>query len=167
MQQFVVPQFIDVENKILGPFTSHQFVLLIVFGVLEFGAYKFLNTVFFAVVSIFLGIIFGSFAFLKPNGKPFHYFLLSAYKSKASPTIRVWHTRDFIVKLPEVKSSKEIREAKRQAAAVQFSEKKTKPSKLSELSLIVDTGGVYEGEETPEETEKAMESLQKPNRPNQ
>ena len=40
--------------------------------------------------------------------------------------------------------------------------KRTKPSRLSELSLIADTGGIYEGEQTEEELEKEMENLQKP-----
>lgn len=164
MQQFVVPQFIDVENKIFGPITARQFVLLIIWGLLEFGAFKLLNMVFFVIISIVFGIIFGSFAFAKPNGKPFHYFVLSFYKSKARPNMRVWHNHDALTVSPEIKSNREIRDAKRQAATIQFAEKKTKPSKLSELSLIVDTGGVYEGEETAEETEKEMESLQKPNK---
>lgn len=162
MQQFVVPQFIDMENKIFGPITARQFVLLIIWGLLEFGAFKSLDTVFFAIASIIFGIIFVSFAFAKPNGKPFHYFVLSFYKSKARPNLRVWRNHDVLTVSPEIKSNREIRDAKRQAAAAQFAEKKTKPSRLSELSLIADTGGIYEGEQTEEELQKEMENLQKP-----
>ena len=160
MQQFVVPQFIDIENKIFGPVTARQFVLLIIWGGMEFGAYKLFDTVPFVIATIVLSLFFAPMAFIKPNGKPFHYFLLSVYKAKTRPDIRVWHNHDALIASPEVKSNREMRDAKRQAATMQFAEKKTKPSKLSELSLIVDTGGVYEGEQTAEEAEKEMENLQ-------
>ncbi|KKS92044.1 MAG: hypothetical protein UV69_C0039G0006, partial [Parcubacteria group bacterium GW2011_GWE2_43_12] len=32
MQQFVVPQFIDVEDKIIGPITVRQFIIIMVGG---------------------------------------------------------------------------------------------------------------------------------------
>ena len=57
-----------------------------------------------------------------------------------------------------------MRDAKRKEMEQQFVEKRTKPSRLSELSLIADTGGIYEGEQTDEELEKEMENLQKPNK---
>ena len=101
-------------------------------------------------------------AFYKPNGKPFHYFLLAVYKAKTRPDIRVWHNHDILMASPEIKSNREMRDAKRKETERQFSEKRTKPSRLSELSLIADTGGIYEGEQTEEELEKEMENLQKP-----
>jgi len=167
MQQFVVPQFIDVENKIFGPITTRQFILLIIWGVMEFGAYKLFDTIPFVVVTIILSAFFAPMAFVKVYGKPFHYFLLSVYKAKTRPDIRVWYNHDTFIAPPEIKSNREMRNAKRQATTMQFVEKKIKPSRLSELSLIVDTGGMYEGERTEEELEKEMESLQKPNKTTQ
>ena len=41
--------------------------------------------------------------------------------------------------------------------------KKNQAVRLSELSLIADTGGIYEGEQTEEELEKEMENLQNQN----
>ena len=163
MQQFVVPQFIDIENKIFGPVTARQFVLLIIWGGMEFGAYKLFDTVPFVVVTLILSAFFAPMAFVRPNGKPFHYFLLSVYKAKTRPDIRVWHNHDALIVSPEIKSNREMRDAKRQAATMRFAEKKTKPSRLSELSLIADTGGIYEGEQTEEELEKEMENLQMKN----
>ncbi|MEK7130650.1 MAG: PrgI family protein [Patescibacteria group bacterium] len=162
MQQFVVPQFIDIENKIFGPVTARQFVLLIIWGVLEFGAFKIFDTVPFVIATILMGLFFAPMAFYKPNGKPFHYFLLAVYKAKTRPDIRVWHNHDILMASPEIKSNREMRDAKRKETERQFSEKRTKPSRLSELSLIADTGGIYEGEQTEEELEKEMENLQKP-----
>ena len=164
MQQFVVPQFIDVENKIFGPVTARQFVLLIVWGVMEFGAFKLFDTMPFVIATIIMSLFFAPMAFVKPNGKPFHYFLLSVYKAKVMPSIRVWHNHDALIVSSEIKSNREMRDAKRKETERQFVEKRTKPSRLSELSLIADTGGIYEGEQTEEELEKEMESLQKPNK---
>ena len=39
-QRFIVPQFIDAEDKILGPITVRQFIIMIVGGLLIFAAYK-------------------------------------------------------------------------------------------------------------------------------
>ena len=40
MQQFVVPQFIDVEDKVIGPVTVRQFLILLVGGGVLFIAYR-------------------------------------------------------------------------------------------------------------------------------
>jgi len=40
MDQFVVPQFIDVEDKIFGPVTTRQFVILLIAGLIIFIAFK-------------------------------------------------------------------------------------------------------------------------------
>ena len=77
MEQFVVPQFIDVEDKIIGPVTTRQFVILLTAALIIFVAYKLADTALF----IFLLCLVGGFAlilaFVKINGQPFHYFLLN------------------------------------------------------------------------------------------
>ena len=40
MQQFVIPQFIDVEDKIIGPITVRQFIIMLAGGGLVFISYK-------------------------------------------------------------------------------------------------------------------------------
>lgn len=42
MQQFLVPQFIDVENKIIGPLTVRQFVIFLIAAGFIFLVLKFL-----------------------------------------------------------------------------------------------------------------------------
>jgi len=41
MQQFTVPQFIDVEDKILGPITIRQFLILLVGCIVIFISYRY------------------------------------------------------------------------------------------------------------------------------
>ncbi len=161
MQQFVVPQFIDIENKIMGPLTTRQFVIIVVWAGLEFGAFKLFDMAAFAIVSFVFFLLFFPVTFLKYNGKPIHYLFISYFQNRSKAGIRVWNNRFAPSKTPESHSKREMRDARKRENMVVFAEKSTKPSKLSELTLIVDTGGVYEGEETSLEIEKAFESVKK------
>ena len=50
MQQFTVPQFIDVEDKILGPISVRQFLIMLGGGLFAFVAYKVADFALFIVV---------------------------------------------------------------------------------------------------------------------
>jgi len=135
MHQFTVPQFIDVEDKIIGPVTVRQFVILLVAGLLLFLEFKFSDIALFVVLAIPTAILFGTFAFAKINGAPFHYFVLNFVKTFRNPDLRLW---------------RQLAEAKEEALPAEtFAPVKqrrlTAPS-LSSLSLLVDTGGIYQDE---------------------
>ena len=69
--RYQVPQFIEVEDKIFGPFTFKQFIYIVGGGGMAFIFYKFLN-IFIAVPFIAASLGFGfALAFYKVNGKPF------------------------------------------------------------------------------------------------
>ncbi|MFA6908428.1 MAG: hypothetical protein WC289_00910 [Patescibacteria group bacterium] len=136
MQQFVVPQFIDVENKILGPITVRQFVtFLIGFGLifLELKIFQFWIGAMLGVVTF--GVT-GLFAFAKVNGRRFHYFVLTIIQTLQRPKLQVWNKTQMIERIQKEKEKKkdEIIPPKRAVSA----------SRLAELSLIVDTGGAYQ-----------------------
>jgi hypothetical protein len=138
--QFIVPQFIDIEPKIIGPITPRQFVTFIVVGFLVFVTYKLANFVYFILLSIFYITVGVILAFAKVNGRPIHWFIIALLQTAKKPKIRIWR--------------KEVLQEK----VISFKEKKTTPlpagpkrqlpkTKLSDLSLLVDTGGVYREEE--------------------
>jgi hypothetical protein len=138
VQQFTVPQFIDVEDKIIGPITTRQFVILL--GAFVFIAifYRIFDFSLFATVSlIFLGIA-GTFAFGKINGRPFHFFVLNLIQTMKKAKFRIWNNQlkkfelDFVVHPEE--------------SGLTAVPKKISGSRLAELSLIVDTSGNYRGE---------------------
>lgn len=142
MAQFVVPQFIDVEDKILGPITTRQFAILMVDGLVMFILYKLLSlplAILFDVLLLTSGIVL---AFVRINGQPFHYFLLNVVQTWKRPHVRVWNKElsdaEIIalskVELPPPPPAKPYKEA-------------LTTSRLSELALIVNTGGVYKPEE--------------------
>lgn len=79
--QFRIPQFLDIEDKIFGPFTLKQFGYLL--GALAFG-YLFWKIIPIKIISVPLILVFsGTFlalAFVKINDRPFADMLESAYK---------------------------------------------------------------------------------------
>ncbi len=141
MDQFVVPQFIDVEDKIFGPITTRQFIILLSAGLILFIAFKLADTALF----IFLLALIGGFAlilaFVKINGQSFHYFLLNIVQTLRRPSRRLWYKSFSKAELTEsIKSGKvEIVEAVKEIPRVSY-------SRLRDLSLVVNTGGYYKPE---------------------
>lgn len=138
MQQFTVPQFIDVENKIIGPITTRQFLIFLTTAVVIGVFYKIFDFSLFLTASIILFIIATVFSFVKVNGRPFHHFVLNIVQTLRRPNLRIWNNRAIPVEKKEVVDVKiENRPPHKQYY---------KKSRLAELSLIVDTKGRYKGE---------------------
>ena len=141
MQQFTVPQFIDVEDKIIGPITTRQFIIMLS-GFMFIGlSYKIFDFSLFIVVGITIFGVSGIFAFLKINGMPFHYFILNFIQTFKRPGLRIWN--NYIYK---VEAHFESEEAKVMPERQPVPTKIYTTSRLAELSLIVDTQGAYKGE---------------------
>lgn len=134
--QFIVPQFIDVETKIIGPISVRQFIILLICGGIIFLLYKI--TSFWIFITGSAGVlIFGSlFAFVKINSQPFHLFMLNFIQTLKRPALRVWW-REFVIFREKQKKTKEV-------PAVFIPKHEVSSSRLSEISLIVDTGGQYQ-----------------------
>ena len=143
MQQFVVPQFIDVEDKIIGPVTTRQFIILMVTGFFIFLSYRFSDFTLFVVLTGILSVIGGTIAFLRINGRPFHFFLLNLMQTVGRPNLRVWNKR---LTAEEVRDQIKEIVPKNVSMSVTPLKMPLVSSRLSELALVVDTGGVYRGE---------------------
>lgn len=138
--QFIVPQFIESEDKIIGPITVRQFLICLVGAGILFVEYKMLTTPYFIVALLITGALVGAFGFLKINGQPFHIFFLNFMQTQIRPPLRVWNKnavvlvgQEKIIGLPTVEEVA----------------KKPRPSstRLRELALTVNTGGVYKPED--------------------
>ena len=141
MQQFVVPQFIDVEDKIFGPITVRQFLILLGDGLMIFIVYKFADFALFVFLTAVLGGIGLVFAFVKINGQTFHYFLLNIFQTSRRPSLRVWrkaYRKDELNYLRKQGTDIEVPEvaAKKPAAR----------RHIRDLALVVNTGGFYRPE---------------------
>ena len=139
--QFVVPQFIDVESKIIGPVTPRQFIILI-FTVGFIGlAYKLADFTLFIIEGTIIAFIGIAIAFVKFNGQPIYYFFLSLLNLVKRPALRIWQREEKILK-------KELEAKEKEKVTKQIlSRKPLSSSHLSQVALLVDTGGRYEEEE--------------------
>jgi len=140
MQQFTVPQFIDVESKIIGPITTRQFLILLGAAIIVAASYKLFDFSLFVTISVVVLVIAATFSFVKVNGRPFHFFVLNATQTLRRPRIRVWNNK--VLPVEQEKRAEYI-----------TPEVKTEPkeyyktSRLAEMALIVDTKGHYKGEQ--------------------
>lgn len=142
MQQVTVPQFLDVEDKIMGPITIRQFIEMMIGGGIIFIFYKIFDFSLFVVSGLTVVAITLTFAFVRINGQAFHLFLLNLIATLKNPKLKVWNKKITTKELlSELKAPKENK-----IRLKTVPNKTPSSSKLSELSLIVDTGGVYTGE---------------------
>ena len=139
MQQFTVPQFIDVENKIIGPLTVRQFMIFLSAAIIVGISYRLFDFSLFLTIAV---IVFGlatTFGFVKINSQFFHLFLLNVIKTLRRPGIRVWNHAAVDTKTTD---APDIAPPLPAVSPVKLYKK----SRLAELSLIVDTKGRYQGE---------------------
>ena len=139
MQQFIVPQFIDIEDKIIGPITTRQFIIMLVGFLIIAVFYKIFDFSLFITSGLLVLLITGVVAFLKINGRPFHYFILNLLQTFKRSRLRVWNNSSLASDDYKIEESNFV-------PAVVAIEKHYTSSRLAELSLIVDTKGAYRGE---------------------
>jgi hypothetical protein len=140
--KFIVPQFIDKEDQILGPITVRQFLIMLVGTFAIFICYKILQFLYFIFATVLIAGVGGTFAFVKINGQAFHIFFINMLQTVTRPALRVWDKRPTDLELREY--------IKPQAAPlVAVSTRKEAPpsSRLRDLTLVVNTGGVYKPED--------------------
>lgn len=137
--QYSVPQFIEVESKVIGPISIRQFIILLVtVGVIFIFYELFSFTVFIipGILTLTIGVVF---AFAKINSQFFHVFILSVIQTLKRPKLSVWQhdTSKYVVE-------KTGRNDNAKERTVAFKPKlSASPSQISELSLIMDSGGKY------------------------
>jgi len=117
--RFEVPQYIEIENKIVGPLTLRQFLFLAGAGLIIFLTHFIFSGTFWFVLSLIIGSIALLFAFWKPEGQRLEKFLLVAINHFLSSRHYFWTKKEIkkeiiLEKKPEKekieKESKEIKE---------------------------------------------------------
>ena len=87
--RFEVPQFIEIEDKIFGPFTWKQFVYIC--GGIGIGALTFITSkVLFALIGLPAVGLAALLAFYPINNRPFSVFLEAAISFYSSDRIYYW-----------------------------------------------------------------------------
>src|SRR3989338_2042946 len=99
--KFQVPQFIDVETKLIGPLTLKQFLWLASGGAILFFLSLIMNRILFFIVAIPVGGFFAALAFIRVNEAPLMYYVLYAIMFALNP-------KQYIFKKEEEKELQEI-----------------------------------------------------------
>lgn len=149
MNQFLVPQFIDVEPKILGPLNLRQFIIIVIGIVAAVLCYKLADLALFVLEFIVIACIVILVGFIKVNGREFHFFVLDIFSFGFGSNIRIWKKEE---ELRFTLEAKAVVEEEKDNEKVEI-----KGNKLSELSLLLDTGGAYRAESFEEEDEEEKE----------
>ena len=90
MQQFQVPQFITVEDRIIGPLTLKQFMYLLGGAAVLLLGWFFLHAILFVLVALPLGALFTSMAFVTINGRPFPTVFANGINYYLKPHLYLW-----------------------------------------------------------------------------
>lgn len=93
MTEFQVPQFIDIEDKVIGPFTIKQFLWLLSGGAIVFVLWTAFPLGIFILVGAPIAALFLGFAFYQPNGRPMASLVASMMIFLFSPKTYVWRTK--------------------------------------------------------------------------
>src|SRR5665213_385775 len=89
--QYQVPQFIDVEDKIFGPFTFKQFIYMVGGVGLSYIIYRFTPSLIISTVPIILVLtLSAALAFYRVNNRPFINVMESAFKYGTSSKLYLW-----------------------------------------------------------------------------
>lgn len=124
--QFKVPQFIDIEDKVFGPFTFRQFAYLAGGAGLVYLSFKLLPI----LIALVVGPVFAAFAlaltFFKYNDKPFIHVVESFIRFYTRSRLYLWHKQQTAAKVA-------VPEARVSASRVGLTE-----SKLKTLSWSLD-----------------------------
>lgn len=96
---FNIPQFIDKEDKIVGPLTAKQLGWLACCGTILLVLWAILDKSAFIIASIPTVGIFGALAFYRPNNQPLIAFITSGLSFAFRPKIYVWQ------RVPEKKAA--------------------------------------------------------------
>ncbi|MBI3305903.1 PrgI family protein [Candidatus Nomurabacteria bacterium] len=88
--QFKVPQFLDIEDKIFGPFTFKQFVYLSGGAGLCFTLYKLLGLFWGAIPILAVAGFALALTFYRPNNKPFVNMLEAGFNYLIQDKLYIW-----------------------------------------------------------------------------
>ena len=91
--QFKVPQFLDIEDKIFGPFTFREFVYLAGGIGLGYVLYELLGFFWGALPILAVAGLSLALIFYRPNNKPFIYMIESGVSYLLKDKLYIWKRR--------------------------------------------------------------------------
>jgi hypothetical protein len=105
--QFKVPQFLDIEDKIFGPFTFKEFVYLAGGAGLCFVLYKLLGLLWGALPILAVASLAIALARYRPNNKPFINMIEAGFNYFMQSKLYIWKKRKNTMKNDKLKIANE------------------------------------------------------------
>lgn len=125
-----VPQYLDIEDKIVGPLTAKQLGWLAMGGVIMLVFWNFLDTSAFIIAAIIIAAICGAFAFYRPYNLPLIKFLTNSVYFVMRPKIYIWK------RLPD--DTHPLAKSKAKKAGEIYKRKKVNVQKIGEIGRMLD-----------------------------
>lgn len=105
--QFKVPQFLDIEDKIFGPFTFREFIYLAGGAGLCFVLYRLLGFIFGAIPILLIAGLSLALTFYRPNNKPFLNMIEAGFNYFVQSKLYIWEKRKNIAKAGALRATAE------------------------------------------------------------
>lgn len=128
--QFKVPQFLDIEDKIFGPFTFREFIYMAGGAGFCFILYKLLGLMWGMVPILAVAGFSAALAFYKPNNKPFLNMVESWFKYMIQDKLYIWQKDKF--------TEKNNTQDQKRESSFEPQENKLTNSKLKDLAWSLD-----------------------------
>ncbi len=141
--QFKVPQFLEIEDKIFGPFTFKEFVYLVGGAGLCYILYKLLGLLLGAIPILAVAGLSAALTFYHPNGKPFINLVEAGIKYALQSKLYIWKKHMVKVKerQQEIKATAALKEETMNQGGVRLS-----GSKLRDLAWSLDVLDLKKGD---------------------
>ena len=92
--RFEIPQFINVPDKLFGPFTFKQTLYLVGGGGIVYAIHRTLPSIFMFILGIPVAALSIALVFYKPNGREFIDMLEAAFVYAMSEKFYLWRRRE-------------------------------------------------------------------------
>ena len=124
MAQFEVPQFIDLESKVVGPLTLKQFAFIAAPALVCFFLFFILTTFLWVLVVVVFMTAGLAFAFIKINGRPLYVLAFLSVQYFWKPKLFLWRRPvvEEVIEIPEAREDVEVKRSAYKLAAVGISQ---------------------------------------------
>ncbi len=143
MEQFKIPVDVQVEDKIVGPLTFRQLVIVGIGGGIAYFFYIFLSTRYFWEVWVppvfIVAALTLAFAFVKINDMTFFKFILATIGFNLIPRKRIWKKGDGDVLISVINPPKT--QTKKDKNKENEDDVMDKQKKIEELTKLIDSKG--------------------------
>ncbi len=92
--RFEIPQFINVQDKLFGPFSFKQTLYLVGGGGIVYAIYRTLPGIFMFILGVPVAVLSIALVFYKPNGREFIDMLEAAFVYAMSEKFYLWRRRE-------------------------------------------------------------------------